>query len=103
MKVRWYPYALEALQQTAYYITINFSESSCNKFLREVVRIENLLCTNPHLGKIEPLLEGLPQVYRSVVVSHINKLIYRIEGDIIYISDLWDCRRDPSTLAAQVK
>ena len=30
-------------------------------------------------------------------------MIYRIEGDIIYIVDFWDTRREPTNQAAQTE
>jgi hypothetical protein len=30
-------------------------------------------------------------------------MVYFVEGDIIYISAFWDCRRDPAAEADRVK
>ena len=38
-------------------------------------------------------------MYRSYVMNGLNKMVYRIEDDTIYIVDFWDVRQDPSTLA----
>lgn len=42
-------------------------------------------------------------MYRSYIVNRLNKTVYRIVDDHIEIADFWDVRRDPSTLADQVK
>ena len=42
-----------------------------------------------------------PLTYRSVIINGLNKMVYRIDGDIIYIVDFWDTRREPVGQAAQ--
>ena len=48
-------------------------------------------------------MEELPAMYRSYVMNGLNKMVYRIEYDTIYIVDFWDVRQDPSTLAERNK
>lgn len=45
----------------------------------------------------------LPEKYRSFVIDHINKAVYRVlpDGNIIIVT-LWDCRRAPETLVSQI-
>ena len=56
---------------------------------------------HPDLGKLEPLLVKREKVYRSIVVGSLNKIIYYVDSDVIYIADFWDVRREPKTLAEQ--
>jgi len=49
------------------------------------------------------LLADLPGTYRSYVMNRINKIIYRVDGDTIFIADFWDVRRAPESLVSQVK
>lgn len=58
---------------------------------------------HPNLGSVEPLLADLPKTYRSVVIDGLSKMVYFIEGDVIYIAAFWDCRREPKALADEVK
>lgn len=39
--------------------------------------------------------------YRSIVVGTLNKIIYYVGSDVIYIADFWDVRREPKALAEQ--
>jgi hypothetical protein len=39
----------------------------------------------------------------SIVVNRLNKIVYRIVDDLIEIADFWDVRREPESLAKQVK
>ncbi len=73
------------------------------KFKQEVRETTNLLKRSPGIGKIDPLFEDRPQAYRSVIINGLNKLVYRIDGDIIYIVGFWDTRMDDENQAAQVK
>ena len=92
------------VQATADHIKEDFGRKAEQKFkakFREAIR---LLADNPYLGPIEPLLAERTQTYRSVVVGKLNKMVYYIEEDtVIYVVAFWDCRREPDTLAGQVK
>ena len=55
------------------------------------------------MGLKEPLLRGLKREYRSVVVHRNCKLVYYVEGDILYIAALWDTRREPRLQADNTK
>lgn len=54
------------------------------------------------MGKIEPLLAGRPQNFRSLVIHKHYKLIYYIDEDTIYIAALIDTRADPDSLAEKL-
>ena len=55
------------------------------------------------IGKVEPYFDELPDGFRSIVVSRLNKIVYRILEDCIEISDFWNCRRNPETLVSNIK
>ena len=44
-----------------------------------------------------------PLTYRSVIINGLNKMVYRVDGNIIYIVDFWDTRREPVSLASQTE
>ena len=92
------------VQATADHIKEDFGRNAEQKFkakFREAIR---LLADNPYLGPVEPLLAERAQCYRSVVVGSLNKMVYYIEEEkTIYVVAFWDCRREPETLAGQVK
>ena len=60
-----------------------------------------LTILTPNMGKIEPYLANQPFLYRSIVVSRINKIVYRTHDNIVYIVALWDTRREPTKQAHQ--
>lgn len=55
------------------------------------------------VAKRELLLEDMPIAYRSLVVHKHYKLIYHIEAETIYITALFDTRRDPASLGDHIK
>lgn len=60
------------------------------------------LLAHPQMASIEPLLKGEVETYRSLVVRHNYKIVYRVEGEIIYIVDIWDCRQQPERLKRRI-
>lgn len=103
MKVRWSPDAKERMDETADFIQEYFGLKSKMRFKKEVRRVNDLLKSNPYLGPVEPLLEDLPSEYRSIVVNHLNKMVYYVKDDTIHIADFWDTRREPQNLSQRVK
>lgn len=98
MRVKWMPLAKEAVRDSAKYIRWKFGKQYRDNFLQEVREASLLIGGNPYAGKIEPLLEEDPDTYRSFVVAHLNKMVYRIVDDHIEVDDFWDVRREPDTL-----
>ena len=103
MRVIWDDDASEKLADTLEYGRDTFGERAMKKFYARILDYEKLLQSNPGAGKREPLLEKEPEGYRSIVVHQNYKLVYYVEGDTIYIVDLWDTRREPATQAGTVK
>ena len=103
MMVVWLEQADMALSHTVDYIASEYGEMAKEKFMCKVDEVGVLLADNPYLGPVEPLLSDLPSGYRSVVVAKLNKIVYRINNNRIEIADFWDCRREPDTLAGQLK
>jgi plasmid stabilization system protein ParE len=48
----------------------------------------------PRGGQYEPHLEHLGEGHRRLVVGHF-KVVYRIEGKTIFVTDIFDARQDP--------
>lgn len=103
MRVIWSERAAFAVKDTALYIEKEFDQKAKKEFLNKIDKFDILLHTNPYMGKEEPLLKKLPEKYRSFVIDHINKAVYRVlpDGNIIIVT-LWDCRRAPETLVSQI-
>ena len=55
------------------------------------------LLTHPRMGQKEEYLEHLGQSHRRIIENH-YKIIYRVEGEIIYVTDIFDSRQDPAKM-----
>ena len=58
---------------------------------------------SPGIGQIDPLFASRAATYRSVIVNGLNKMVYRIDDDVIYIVAFWDTRMEPEEQATRVK
>lgn len=96
-------HAKEQIRQIAKYIRKEFGKDRRNEFMNEVRQTRRLIEGSPSIGPVEPLLADRAVMYRSYVMNHLNKIVYRTDGDVIYIVALWDVRRDPDTLVSEVK
>lgn len=103
MRVEWEEMAESNRDLIGDYIFDSFGYDALEHFYDEVNQTVNLLMLHPNLGPIEPLLADLSHTYRSLVIEKLSKLIYRIDEDTIYIVDFWDCRREPHSLANEIK
>lgn len=103
MKVSWSKRAAKSAQSIATYIYKEFGRKSSRDFLMEIAHIAQLLEENPYLGQIEPLLLNKKKEYRSIVVNHLNKMVYYIQNHVIRIAAIWDTRKEPKSQADKLK
>jgi len=62
-----------------------------------------MLKRSPNIGQIDPLFSSRAATYRSVIVNGLNKMVYRVDDDVINIVAFWDTRMEPEEQAARVK
>lgn len=103
MRVRWNDESKKRLRLAAKYVRKVFGDQASKDFLQEVKRTNTLLGNNPNMGPIEAFLSDLPCEYRSIVVRHHNKIVYRVVDDHIEVIAFWDTRREPQQQAQQTK
>ena len=103
IKIHWTKESREQWRKTALYIQQEWGISALRKFKENTEEIQNQLLEFPSLGKIEPLLADRSRLYRSIVLTRQNKVIYYIQDDTIYIADFWDTRREPKKQAKKTK
>ena len=101
MKVKWTEYAIAQRKQVANYIRRQFGAKRKTQFLQEVRETTKQLRHSPNIGPIAPLYADLTMTYQSVIINGLNKMVYFIKDDIIYIVDFWDTRREPTNQAAK--
>lgn len=103
MKVIWSERARKQRDEVADYIRQQFGAKRKYKFKQEIRETTNLLKHSPGIGKPESLFEDRPQAYRSIIINGLNKLVYFVKDDTIYIAAFWDTRMEPEEQAAKVK
>ena len=103
MRVIWQEPAKRGRRQIAAYIRQEFGVKRAKKFRQEVADTVNLLSRSPGIGQIDQLFASHATTYRSVIVNGLNKMVYRVDDDVIYIVVFWDARMEPEEQAARVK
>ena len=103
MRIIWTNSAQQSQDAAADYIFDEFGAMPLLDFYNNLDEIESNLIAFPKMGKVEPLLQDRSKLYRSIVASKHNKIIYCIDEDIIYIADFWDTRREPKAQANRIK
>jgi plasmid stabilization system protein ParE len=102
MRVEWTKDAIRQKDQVAEYVRQQFGYKRKRKFVQDVDKAARMLMRSPYIGQIDPLFEGHAATYRSVIVNGLNKMVYRIDGEVIYIAAFWDTRMEPEEQAARV-
>ena len=68
------------------------------KFSRLVDEKLSKLQRFPYTGFIEPLLVGRKYQYRATIIYENYKMVYYVEGDVIWVVAFWDMRMNPERL-----
>ena len=103
VRILWASQAQERWQETAIYIRQQWGVFALRKFKEKTEECQDCLEDFPTIGQIEPLLADRTIQYRSLLLGELNKIIYYIDGDIIYIVDFWDTRREPKAQAQRTE
>ena len=103
MNIIWTNPAIDELGKTIRYITNNYGNKSVAKFNRQLAKSIKMISNNPQSAPKELLLENEEEEFRSIVINRLNKLVYYIDNNTLYIADIWDCRRAPKNLTNRIK
>lgn len=98
MQIIWSKNADRQMYLISLYIQKQFGTKRKTEFLREVRQTTGLLKQNPELGAPDPLFKDCSIAYRSIIINGLNKLVYYIDNDVIFISAFWDTRREPESI-----
>jgi len=98
MKLNWYSDAVDDLKEIFdYFFPLN--PKAATFLYNSILDDAEILISQPYIAPIEPSLEDLPDVYRSLIVSKGRfKLVYYVENENIYIVQVFSCRRNPERL-----
>ena len=65
---------------------------------KQVLEVSKLLAQNPQMGQQEEFLKHLNKDHRYVLAKPSYKVIYKVYGQIVYITDVFDTRQDPEKM-----
>ena len=102
MTVIWHPEAALSAAQTAEYIRLRDGEIASESFINAIDEAIETLKAFPESGPEERLFRKNPLHFRSVPIQKLNKIIYLVEGDTIYVVDFWNIQMKPWTLITRV-
>jgi plasmid stabilization system protein ParE len=85
------------LQEIFRYYQHNVSEQVAKKIIDQILTRVESLEDFAKRGRIEPHLKILNQKHRFVL-EHNYKIIYLIEDDNVYVTDIFDTRQNPDKI-----
>jgi toxin ParE1/3/4 len=94
MKIQYTEQSLISLQESLEFISKEVSLEKLEEIRDQILDSTDILIKHPKLGKKEAYLEHLKLSHRRIIEGH-YKIIYRIEKETIYITDIFDTRQDP--------
>ncbi len=97
MKLVYTEQSLVSLEEALNFIAPKVSYEKLVEIKNEILDATDSLMLHPFLGRTEPYLEHLNLGHHRLVIGHF-KVIYRIIGEAIYITDIFDSRQDPAKM-----
>jgi len=97
MKVVYTVEAIQNLKEALDYTAQQTSDEKASQIKSKLFRQADQLLDNPEMGQKEPYLAHLGLNHRRLVVTN-YKIIYRVEGKIVYITDIFYTRQDPKNM-----
>jgi plasmid stabilization system protein ParE len=102
MKVIWTKTALTSLYEIYKYYKENVSITIACKVRDNILAIARQLENHTHIGQIEELLKEMKGGHRYIVKDNC-KIIYKIQTNKMYITDVFDTRQDPDKIKERNK
>jgi plasmid stabilization system protein ParE len=96
--IRWSRQAELDLQSAHAYLNERNS-AAAQRFAIEILETVDRIQRHPQIGPVAADLVPRGR-YRHVLWKR-HRIIYRIDGELIWILRVWDCRRNPADLAAE--
>lgn len=97
MKLVYTEQAIDNLEEALSLIAQEVSYEKLIEIRNKVLDTADTLVFQPLKGQKEPYLEQLGLDHRRLVEGH-YKIIYRVVGEYIYITDIFDSRQDPDKM-----
>ena len=98
MKLKISPLARMQMKDVRRFYAKSFSLSVAANVYTSLLDTFHLMCIQPSIGAIEPLLEEYPQSFRSFVQHRNLKIVYWTEDNMIKVALIFDTRQKPEKL-----
>jgi len=82
------------LKEIKEYYSFRVSSKIANQIIKEIVEATKPLEFQPLIGPEEEFLSHLKLGHRYIIAGN-YKILYRIDNDNIYITDVFDTRQNP--------
>ena len=100
MKVLWTKSALASLYDIYKYYMENVSITIAYKIRVNILATAAQLKKHSYIGKIEELLKDMEGGHRYIAKDN-YKIIYKIQANTIYITDIFDTRQNPDKIKSR--
>ena len=99
MKLVYTEQAVNSLQEVLEFLSAvqHIPDEKILEIRNQILDAVDALLEHPSIGQEEPFLVSLGRYYWRLVEGH-YKIIYRIEGEYIYITDIFDSLQDPDKM-----
>ena len=99
MKVIYTDQSIDSLEETLYFLieVQGFSLEKAVSIKDQLFNRADSLTLNPNKGQREEYLQHLQEDHRRIIYGHF-KIIYKIEGGAVYITDFFDSRQGPEKM-----
>lgn len=97
MKLFYTEQAIKSLQECLDFLPPEVLSEKRLQIRDKILAKAEKLVSKPRMGQREEYLDHLGQSHRRIIEGH-YKIIYRIEEEVIYITDFFDTRQDPAKM-----
>ncbi len=97
MKLFYTEQSLGSLQECLDFFPSEVPAEKVNEIRDRILTKIDKLLANPYIGQQEEYLEHLNKGHRRLIEGN-YKIIYRVQGEDIYITDIFDSRQDPAKM-----
>jgi plasmid stabilization system protein ParE len=97
MKLVYTEQALISLEETLEFASLTVTNEKLTEIRKRILDRADTLLKQPLIGQKEPFLEHLGLGHRRLIEGHC-KIIYKVVGEYIYITDIFDSRQNPDEM-----
>ena len=97
MKLVFTQQAITSLQECLDFFPPEVASAKVNEIRDRILAKADKLLENPYIGQQEEYLEHMGLSHRRIIEGN-YKIVYRIEGEAIVITDIFDSRQDPEKM-----